>query len=132
MVETYTMFDEQRLRNELQVIYADALFHKPPAELLDMLVTDELTTALCEVCKLLRLLLIIPVTSTSAERYFSCLKRIQTYLRNSCGQERLGHLAKISMEATVTQNLKSHGELCDRVTERIATMKDRRMSFLYK
>ncbi|XP_056132817.1 sodium/iodide cotransporter [Lampris incognitus] len=127
LVETYPLFDEQRLRNELHVIYADALFHKPPAELLEMLIKDELTTALSEVCKLLRLMLTIPVTSTSAGRSFSCLKRIKTYLRNSCGQERLCHLAKISMESSLTQDLKSRGELYVRVTERFATM-ERRMN----
>lgn len=97
-----------------------------------MLIKDELTTALSEVCKLLRLMLTIPVTSTSAERSFFCLKRIKTYLRNTCGQDRLHHLAKLSMESSVTQDLKSHGELYDRVTESFATMKDRRMAFLYK
>lgn len=132
LVVTYPLFDEQRLRNELQIIYADALFHKPPGELLGMLIKDDLATTLPEVCRLLKLMLTIPVTSTSAERYFSCLKRIKTYLRNTCGQERLGHLAKISMEYSVTQDLKSSGELYDRVTEHFATMKDRRMAFLYK
>ncbi|XP_074521341.1 zinc finger MYM-type protein 1-like [Halichoeres trimaculatus] len=132
LVKTYPVFDELRLRNELQVIYADTLFHKPPAELLKMLIKDELTSALPEVCKLLRLMLTIPVSSTSAERSFSCLKRIKTYLRNSCGQDRLGHLAKISMESSVTQDLKSRGELYDRITTRFATMKDRRMPLLFK
>ncbi|XP_074521359.1 zinc finger MYM-type protein 1-like [Halichoeres trimaculatus] len=132
LVKTYPVFDELRLRNELQVIYADTLFHKPPAELLKMLIKDELTSALPEVCKLLRLMLTIPVSSTSAERSFSCLKRIKTYLRNSYGQDRLGHLAKISMESSVTQDLKSRGELYDRITTRFATMKDRRMPLLFK
>ncbi|XP_044233122.1 zinc finger MYM-type protein 1-like isoform X2 [Thunnus albacares] len=119
-----------RLRNELQVVHADALFHKPPAELLEMLMKDELTTAISEVCKPLRLMLTIPVTSTSGERSFSYLKRIKTYLKNTCGQERLGHLAKISMESFITEDLKSNGQLYDRVTEHFTTMKDRRMSFL--
>ncbi|KAK5863147.1 hypothetical protein PBY51_000198 [Eleginops maclovinus] len=132
LIETYPVFDEQRLRNELQVIYADPLFHKPPAELLTMLIKDELTSSLSEVCKLLRLMLTIPATSTSAERSFSCLKRIKTFLRNSCAQERLSHLAKISMESSIIRALRSHGDLYDRVTDHFATIKDRRMAFLYK
>lgn len=97
-----------------------------------MLIKNQLTTALSEVYKLLRLMLTIPVISTSAERSFPCLKRIQIYLRNTCGQEGLGHLAKISMEVPVTQDLKSCGALYDRVTERFATMNNGRMSFHYK
>ncbi|KAK5857008.1 hypothetical protein PBY51_010280 [Eleginops maclovinus] len=77
-------------------------------------------------------MLTIPATSTSAERSFSCLKRIKTFLRNSCAQERLSHLAKISMESSIIRALRSHGDLYDRVTDHFATIKDRRMAFLYK
>lgn len=73
--------NNKRLENELQIVYADASFHKPPGELLQSLVKNDLTTNLPEVCKLLKLMLTIPVTSISAERSFSCLKGIKTYLR---------------------------------------------------
>jgi hypothetical protein len=41
--------------------------------------------------------LVIPVTTASAERSFSALKRIKTYLRNTTQQERLSSLAIISI-----------------------------------
>ena len=41
--------------------------------------------------KLLRLYLTIPVTTASAERAFSTLNRLKTYLRSSIGQARLNH-----------------------------------------
>ena len=46
-----------------------------------------------EVCTALMLFLTIPVTTASAERSFSKLKLIKTYLRNSMGQDRLRNLA---------------------------------------
>ena len=46
---------------------------------------------LTEVHKLLRIYYTIPVTTASAERSFSALKRIKTYLRNSMTQQRLNH-----------------------------------------
>ena len=44
-----------------------------------------------EVHKLLKLYLTIPVTTSTAERSFSALKRIKTYLRSSMTQQRLNH-----------------------------------------
>lgn len=42
---------------------------------------------------LIRLLLVNPASSASAERSFSCLRRLKTYLRSTCGQRRLNNLA---------------------------------------
>ena len=41
---------------------------------------------------------VIPATSCSAERSFSSLRRLKTYLRNSMGQERLSSLALLHIE----------------------------------
>ena len=51
-----------------------------------------------DVCTALMLYLTIPVTVASAERSFSKLKLIKTYLRSSMGQERLSGLAILSIE----------------------------------
>ena len=44
-----------------------------------------------EIHKLLRVYLTIPVTTPTAERKFSALQRIKTYLRSSMCQARLNH-----------------------------------------
>ena len=46
---------------------------------------------LIDVHKLLVLYLTIPVTTATAERSFSALRRIKTYLRNSMTQQMLNH-----------------------------------------
>jgi hypothetical protein len=46
-----------------------------------------------EVLKLSILLAVVPATSATAERSFSCLKRIKTWLRTTMGQSRLNSLA---------------------------------------
>ncbi|KAL7395066.1 hypothetical protein ABVT39_009446 [Epinephelus coioides] len=74
----------------------------------------------------------IPAISTSAERSFSCLKRIKTYLRDTCGQDRLVNLAKISIDSVVVEDLKASGKFYDIVIDHFATKKDRRMAFLFK
>ena len=50
-----------------------------------------LKTMLCEVDKLLKLYMTVPVTTATAERTFSALKRVKTYLRSTMTQERLNH-----------------------------------------
>ena len=46
---------------------------------------------LTKVHKLLRIYLTIPLTTSTAERSFSALRRIKTYLRTSMSQARLNH-----------------------------------------
>ena len=51
-----------------------------------------------ELSKAIKILAVIPATSCSAERSFSSLRRLKTYLRNSMGQERLSNLALLHIE----------------------------------
>lgn len=46
-----------------------------------------------EVVEFLRLFLTLPVTTCTAERSFSCLRRLKTFLRSTMNQERLNHVA---------------------------------------
>ena len=80
-----------------------------------------------EVFKLLQRMLTIPATSASAERSFSCLKRIKT----EEDMDRLVNLAKIS-DSVVVEDLKAIGKFYDMVIHHFATMRDRRMAFLYE
>ncbi|CAF3689066.1 unnamed protein product [Rotaria sp. Silwood1] len=45
-----------------------------------------------EYCKLLRLYLTIPITTATAERYFSTMNRIKTYLRSTMTHQRFNHV----------------------------------------
>ena len=51
---------------------------------------------------LLLVLCTLPVTSCSSERSFSTLKRIKTYLRSTCGNERLTSLALMHIHRDVS------------------------------
>ena len=50
-----------------------------------------------DLIRLVRIALTVPVTSATAERSFSALKRIKMYLRATIGQERLSHIAILSI-----------------------------------
>ena len=58
-----------------------------------------------EVCIAFLLSVTISVTTASAEQSFSKLKLINTYLRNSMGQERLPNIAILSIENSMARNL---------------------------
>ncbi|XP_039866244.1 zinc finger MYM-type protein 1-like [Simochromis diagramma] len=66
----------------------------------------------------LRIALTLPVTVASAERSFSKLKLIKTYLRSSMGQERLSGLAVISINGDVAQKLSYDDLIADFATRK--------------
>ena len=54
---------------------------------------------------LVRLLLTIPCSGAEAERSFSCLRRLKTYMHNSMTQTRLNHLAVLHVHQEMTDNV---------------------------
>jgi hypothetical protein len=64
-----------------------------------------------------QILLTIPVTIASAERSFSKLKLVKSYLRSSMTQERLNGLATIALESDVLEQIK-YGDLIEDFTSR--------------
>ncbi len=60
---------------------------------------------LCEVCTVMKLILIMPATNASSERSFSALRRVKSYLRNTMGQERLNHLMVLHVHRDITDSL---------------------------
>ncbi|XP_060843957.1 uncharacterized protein LOC132926427 [Rhopalosiphum padi] len=54
----------------------------------------------------LRMYLCSPVSNCSAERSFSALKRIKSYLRSTIDNDRLNSLAILSIESEITSSLK--------------------------
>ena len=69
------------------------------------------------------------MTSAEAERCFSALKRIKTFLRATMLNERLTALAMISMENELISNMEDFNE---KVIQYFATSKNRRMDFIFK
>lgn len=58
-----------------------------------------------ELEKLLRLYLTIPVTTCTAERSFSALRRIKTYLRSTMTEERLNNILLLYAHKDETDHL---------------------------
>ena len=59
----------------------------------------------CEVHKLIRIYLTIPVTTATAERSFSALRRVKTYLRSTMSEERLNNAMLLHVHKDVSSNI---------------------------
>ena len=61
----------------------------------------EASEAFLSVRKLLKILTVLPVTTATAERSFSTLRRLKTYIRNSMSEERLNGLALLNIHREI-------------------------------
>jgi hypothetical protein len=77
-----------------------------------------------EVDKLLRLFLTVPATSATAERTFSVLRRLKSYLRATMGQERLNNVILLNIYQSEFDDLDIHG-----IAKKFAACHERRRAF---
>ena len=71
-----------------------------------------------------RVMLTIPVTVASAERSFSKLKLLKSYLRSTVTQERLNDLAMIALEGDLLEKIDY-----ERIIEEFISKNTQRMTF---
>ncbi len=91
---------------------------------IDILSFIKKTDSFPNACIAYRILLTIPVTVASAERSFSKLKLIKSYLRSTMSQERLNGLAILSIENSILMDLESKSLISN-----FASQKARRIIF---
>ena len=68
------------------------------SNVIDLLYKNDLCEMMPEFTKVATILTVIPVASCSAERSFSGLRRLKTYLRSTMGEKRLANVALINIE----------------------------------
>ena len=101
VIQALLLTDLSTVKRELK------LFHKRLSRLSNLPRDAVNALAACDkviypnVFRLLQLLATHPVSSASNERYFSTMKRIKTYLRNSVGEARLNGLAILSIHRDI-------------------------------
>ena len=130
-VKAYPMLDQAKLHTELSLIYENPEFKGCCGALAvyQLLMSYNLQDTFSETVGLLNIIITTPMTTSEAERCFSTLKRIKTFLRNSMGQERLNALAMLSMERKLVLSMPDFNE---RVIDCFAALKERRSKFQYK
>lgn len=131
-VQSFPFLEKDKLRTELQIIYGRDNFKnvKKVTHLLGYLLKKKnLVECFGETDKLLKVLVTIPMTTAEAKQCFSCLQRVKTFLRSTMDEDRLSALAMMSIEKEMTRKITDFNE---RIIERFASKKERRMDFMYK
>jgi len=96
-----------------------------PEELYQLLLP--MRCAFPDIVKFIQLVLTIPVSSAQAERSFSCLKRVKTYLRSTMSDRRLNNLCVISIEKEEADKVQANLTV---VVDKYASKKQRRMNLM--
>ena len=103
----YYKIDSQLLSSEIKFLSNCQIENRPTSavELCKWLNQNNLADVLPTFHQIVEKFAVIPVTSCSAERSFSCLRRMKTYLRNTMGQQRLSSLATISIQRNIANRV---------------------------
>ncbi|GBL84376.1 hypothetical protein AVEN_117150-1 [Araneus ventricosus] len=123
--DDYSMLQKDRLKTELGVIYRRSDFRKMTGaiSLLQFIIENNLQASFSETYKLLLIIVTIPMTTAEAERCFSTLKRVKTFLRSTMSEDRLSALAMLSIEKRMINDIPKFNE---NVIDLFASKKDRR------
>ena len=78
---------------------------RTPTALGKIMSVNKLDVILPTFFRLCKILAVIPATSCSAERSFSCFRRPNTYTRNTMGQNRLNCLVVLNVERALTNRV---------------------------
>lgn len=130
-IHAYPFLDKNRLQTELEIIYKRPDFRNLSGAIhcLKFIIENKLQDVFSATYTLLHIIITTPMTTAEAERNFSTLKRIKTFLRSTMNEERLSALAMLSSEKTMIQSIANFNEL---VVDKFSTLKDRRMDFSFK
>lgn len=102
-LDGHELFMELRMLKSMLANEAEPI--KTPIKILNYITSTGLANVMPNIVIALRILLTLPMTVASAERSFSKLKLIKTYLRNRMSQERLVDLSIISIEHELAEKL---------------------------
>lgn len=94
--------------------------------------TELAEEAFPEIYKLCSLISTIPVSTSTVERTFSCLKRIKTSVRNTQGEDRFYMLSLMSIENVLLEEMQNRRDFNDTVIEKFIQKGDRRIALTYK
>jgi len=142
-VAQFYEFDQDNLKAELRVFanlvkeveqekgsatdpgQGDSKRYKTLCELRTIFAEDKaIQVVLPVLCRLTKIFWTIPITSCSAERSFSCLRHLKSYLRSTMGQERLSTLALLEIEKDITPDIQ-------KVVEKFALKSNRKLKLSY-
>ena len=85
------------------------------SEMLETVHGNDLLDMFPDFSNVVHLLAVIPATSCSAERSFSALRRLKSYLRSTMGQQHVSNIALINIERAYVNSVVNND--MDRITD---------------
>ena len=130
-VQFYPHLIKEKLKTELTVFYArnDINSYAKLTDLMLKIYKQNLVSSFSELLNLLQILVVTPMTTSEAERCFSTLRRVKSFLRSTSGEDRLSALAMLSIEKRMVAE---HKDFNQEVIDYFCSMKSRRMDFILK
>ena len=131
VVTAYPELNKGKLKTELSVLYEriDMWTYSTAVAFSKTIARDNLHEVFSEILKLLKILVVTPMTTAEPERCFSTLKRIKTFLRSTMKNERLPALCMLSVEKSIIAGIADFNE---KLIDHFASAKNRRVAFVYK
>lgn len=107
VVANYPELDADRLNVQLSMLRQQNCVMTTVAETVSKIMSmpSVVRSLFDQVEQLIRLLLTIPASSAEAERSFSSLRRLKSYLRSTMKQERLNHCTILHVHQAAVDNL---------------------------
>lgn len=129
--KAYPMLNMEKLQTELSFIYESPDFKGccGALALYQVLQSYNLQETFSETLGLLNILITTPMTTPEAERRFSTLKTVKTFLSNTMVEEHLNTLAMLSVERALIRNMPDFNQ---RVIDHFSRLEGRREKFQYK
>ncbi|XDV43863.1 hypothetical protein PO909_012260 [Leuciscus waleckii] len=127
-VTRYALTSSDISRDIIQEIYPASRIlkgHKKAIDKLSFILQENLDKVFPNLTVALRVFLTMPLTVASAERSFSKLKLVKSYLRSTMNNDRLTHLAIISIENNLARSTSF-----DEILEKWASTKARHVKVL--
>ena len=97
------------------------------SEIYESLYKDDLLRMVPELSKVLKIFAVIPATTCTAERSFSSLRQMKSYLRSRMGQTKLNSIALLNIERKYANKVLEHD--IDIIIDAFAKKKNRQKHF---
>ena len=120
---------DQRLFCQFKKAHPEPKSLKTAADVIETLHANRLFEMVPEFSKVVSILAVIPAKSCSAERSFSGLRRLKTYLCSTMGQSRLNSLAIISIERAYGNIYRVIADSIDKIIDTFGQRHGRRSYF---
>ena len=131
VVEAYPFINKEKLKSELKVLYERNDLQKGGGAIgsYKFLKRSGLEKCFSETCTILKIVLTTPMSTAEAERCFSTMKRIKTFLRNTMTDTRMNALAMLAVDKNLVPSIPDFNE---KVIDVFQSLKERRADFSYK